>query len=257
MFIILFVFIVLLCILLIKMTNEARRDEVSYTSLLLPQLPQSFCGTKLFFISDIHKRKISEKIIAEIQGKVDAVIIGGDLAEGGVPLSRIEENIKNLVKVAPTYFVWGNNDYETDFKELDVMLLENGVKILDNTAVTFESSTGEKIHLLGVDDKSRNRHRLDLALQDADDLNSFKILVSHDPEIEQCIKKENGIRLLLSGHTHGGQIRLLGWGLAEKGGIVQREDYLRFISNGYGTTKVPLRLGAPAETHVLILTASK
>ena len=68
----------------------------------------------MFFISDIHRRIVSESIIEEVSGKVDVVIIGGDLLEKGVPMERVKENIKKLKKLGPILFVWGNNDYEVD-----------------------------------------------------------------------------------------------------------------------------------------------
>ena len=54
------------------------------------------------------------RIIVQVQGKGRLVIIGGDLAESGVPLQRIKENILKLKKLGPIFFVWGNNDHEVD-----------------------------------------------------------------------------------------------------------------------------------------------
>ena len=65
-----------------------------------------------------------------MKGKADIVIIGGDLAEKGVPLSQISLNIQKLREIAPVYFVWGNNDYEIEYHELDALLIENNVKVL-------------------------------------------------------------------------------------------------------------------------------
>jgi len=67
---------------------------------------------KLFFISDIHRRKIDTKLLNKIGHEVDMVIIGGDLAEKGVTLSRISKNVCNLSKLGPVYYIWGNNDRE-------------------------------------------------------------------------------------------------------------------------------------------------
>jgi len=79
------------------------------------------------------------------------------------------------------------------------------------------------------------------------------ILVSHNPEIHHQIQEADGIDLILSGHTHGGQIRFGRFGLCEIGGTgtVYKAPYL--ISNGYGTSKLPLRLGARPETHLIKL----
>ena len=83
------------------------------------------------------------------------------------------------------------------------------------------------------------------------DPNSFKILVCHNPEISKKMDPQYGIHLLLSGHTHGGQIRILGFGPYEKGRLKKDKDLTTLISNGYGTTGVPLRLGAKPETHFI------
>ncbi len=96
------------------------------------------------------------------------------------------------------------------------------------------------------------RDRLDYALLDAEK-EGFRVLVSHNPAIMNKIKPEDHIHLVLSGHTHGGQIRLLGMGLHEKGGINKSGKTVLLVSNGYGTTMLPLRLGAKSETHLITI----
>lgn len=236
--------------LLIYMLLEAFGNKVEEQELLFPEFPESFGKVSIFFISDIHHRVISDKIISKIKGKADIVVIGGDLTEKRVPFKRVEQNIHRLKEIAPVYFVWGNNDYEVDFHQLDAILLENRVKILDNTSVTFESAEGDKLCLLGIDDISLKRDRLDLALLDSEE-GSFKILVSHNPKITNNIKPEHNISFVLSGHTHGGQIHLLGYSPYERGKIKKLQQTTILISNGYGTTTLPLRLGAPAQCHLI------
>lgn len=238
--------------LLLYMVREAFLNHVIQHEMVFPNFPDSFGKVSIFFISDIHRRKISEKVIAEVKGQADIVIIGGDLTEKGVPFERVKANLKKLKQIGPIYFVWGNNDYEVDFHELDAILLDYGIKVLDNTAVTFESEQGEKLCLLGVDDLNKKRDRLDLALLDADS-SSFKILASHYPNITEKILSEHEISLVLSGHTHGGQIHILGISPYERGKIKRLANTLLLISNGYGTTALPLRLGAPAECHFITL----
>jgi predicted MPP superfamily phosphohydrolase len=231
---------------------EACLNKVSRHELFFSDFPQSFGQVSIFFISDIHRRVISDKIIEEVLGKVDIVIIGGDLTEKGVPMKRVSKNIQKLKKLGPVYFVWGNNDYEVDYRKLDVILLESNVKALYNTSVTFESEFGDKISLLGVDDLNQNLDRIDLALMDADK-DSFKILASHYPDIVEKVDQEHEIRLVLSGHTHGGQIHILGYSPYERGKLKVLDNTTLLISNGYGTTTLPLRLGAPAECHLITL----
>lgn len=235
------------------MLKEAFSNRVIYKELSFSEFPKSLGVVKLFFISDIHRRLISDKIISEVkEKKPDMVIIGGDLLEKGVPFDRVRKNLLMLKEAAPVYFVWGNNDYEVDYHELDALLLECGVKILDNTAVSFESMEGDRFILMGTDDLSNDRDRLDLALQDAG-TDGFRVLVSHDPGIAKEIKKDHHIHLVLSGHTHGGQIHIFGYSPYEKGRIKVLPETTILISNGYGTTGVPLRLGAKAETHFITL----
>ncbi|MBE4910316.1 metallophosphoesterase [Bacillus luteolus] len=250
-----YIFLIAIVFLLLYMWIEANKNIVKEQVLLFNDFPKDLEKLTIFFISDIHRRKVSEKLINKVVGKADIVIIGGDLAEKGVSFERISENVDALKGLGPTYFVWGNNDYETDFHRLDSLLLEKGVKILDNTAVNFESRSGEKISLLGVDDMSEERDRLEMALLDAGD-NSFKILACHNPRIVKKIKKDHNIKLVLTGHTHGGQIRIMNFGYYEKGKLSDNGVFKLLISNGYGTTGVPLRLGAEPETHLMTLKKS-
>ncbi|WP_102263434.1 metallophosphoesterase [Mesobacillus jeotgali] len=240
--------------LLLYMYRQAFTDRVLNQEIRLKEFPESFGSVKIFFISDIHKRIIQDSIINEVKGKADLVVIGGDLAEKGVPLERVSANIEKLKTIAPVFFVWGNNDYEFNSHELDSLLYHLGVKVLDNTAVKFESGTGDVLHILGIDDLGLGKSRLDLAISDADE-EGFRILVSHNPAIVNSLKPEYNISLVLSGHTHGGQIRVFGFGPYELGGIKMKNGATVLTSNGYGTTGVPLRLGARAETHLLTLVA--
>ncbi|MFC3882752.1 metallophosphoesterase [Bacillus songklensis] len=252
-FVLLFFFLIGL---IFYMFAQAKRNKVVEHHLAFKEFPSTFGEVRIFFISDIHRRHVSKKLLEQVKRKVDFVVMGGDIIEKGVPFERVRENLRTLKKLGPLYFVWGNNDYEVDFHQLDALLLEENVKILDNTSALFESEEGEMLELLGVDDVSKNRAHLHLALADSQP-GSFKILISHNPSVHKKVKKEDGIALMLSGHTHGGQIRLFGFGPYEKGGIKSLEHTTLFVSNGYGTTGVPFRLGVPAEAHVIVITGEK
>ncbi|MBM7701694.1 metallophosphoesterase [Metabacillus iocasae] len=246
----------LLVLLVVYMSIEAKRTIVIDHQVTFANFPETFGSLRVFFISDIHQRTITDRLLHKVKEPVDFVVIGGDLTEKGVPLSRVLHNIKQLKKLGPVYFVWGNNDYEVDYHELDALLLSENVVILDNTAVKLESDQGEHIHLLGVDDTSKKRADLSLALQDCDE-DGFKMLISHNPSIIHKVKEEDQIDFILSGHTHGGQIRFFGLGPYELGGFKEMKGTKLFVSNGYGTTALPLRLGARAETHYLVISRTK
>ncbi len=238
-------------LLLLFMIRAAFLNNVNEHELWFSDFPEALEKFGIFFISDIHKRSISDRVISHVSGRADIVVIGGDLTEKGVPYNRVKQNLMKLKQIGPVYFVWGNNDYETNIQELKSLFRELEIKELVNEAVTFHSDGGG-ISLLGIDDLNQGRDRLNLALLDSGET-SFRILVSHYPSIAKKILPEHKIRLVLSGHTHGGQIHILGFSPYERGGIKKLNSTLLFISNGYGTTALPLRLGAPAECHIISL----
>ncbi|WP_339146527.1 MULTISPECIES: metallophosphoesterase [unclassified Sutcliffiella] len=238
--------------LLLYMYRQANQENIVEQTLAFPEFPSSLGKVRIFFISDIHRRKIDPDFIKRVKN-IDLVVIGGDLTENKVPFDQVEENIKQLKKLGIVFYVWGNNDYEVEHHELDSLLLHHGVKILDNKSYLFESEVGDKLEILGVDDLVHERDRLDVALEETS-VDSFKILVSHEPEIVEKFTEKEGISLVLSGHTHGGQIRIFGFGPHEKGRITHLPYTTLLVSNGFGTSLVPLRLGAPPETHILTIT---
>ncbi|MBS4199528.1 metallophosphoesterase family protein [Bacillus sp. FJAT-49732] len=243
------VFVLLALMLLIYMYREAFTDEVKMETLQFPNFPKEIGEFHIFFISDIHRREISDRILEQIKGKTDIVIIGGDLTEKGVPISRVTENLKKLKRIAPVFFVWGNNDYEIDQGHLREAFHSIGVNELLN-AVYYINRNGKKIALIGLDDFSQELPALDLFMDQVEE-SSFKILICHNPDTMHMVPNIQNIAFVLSGHTHGGQIRIFGIGPYSKGGIRKVKETTLLISNGYGTTLVPLRLGAKAETHLI------
>jgi predicted MPP superfamily phosphohydrolase len=228
---------------------ESKRNRLRKLTLSFKTLPDPFDGYRLFFISDIHKRKISERLLKKLTEDVDYIIIGGDLCEKGVPLKRIEENINRLTNFAPCLFVWGNNDPEVGTDHLKRILNKYQVKELENTKKVIQKGQKQLV-LVGID-------QLETAMESLREMDLsedvFSILVCHFPEVVEELPLTHPFRLVLSGHTHGGQIRIFGFGLAKKGGVYKKDNYRLLISNGYGTTGVPFRLGAPAEAHLITL----
>ncbi|OKO95168.1 Phosphoesterase [Geobacillus proteiniphilus] len=103
--------------LLSYMWKEAHRNEVRHLTLSFPNFPDDCPRLAIFFISDIHRRTVCAQMLETVKGKADFVLIGGDLAEKGVPAARVRENVRRLRSVAHVYFVWGNNDDEVDYPE--------------------------------------------------------------------------------------------------------------------------------------------
>jgi uncharacterized protein len=244
-----YIFLLAAFTLLLYMYIEAHRNRVSIDTVNIDKLPVSFKNFKIFFISDVHRRTITNKLI-EKAIKADIVIIGGDLVEKGVPMDRVEDNIKMLSKIGPVHFVWGNNDYDVDINYLKNTISDNGAIILDNTCISLKRNN-EVLDIAGINDLSFGKDRLEDAVMNCS--SSCRILISHNPDISRKIKKEYQIRLVLSGHTHGGQIRLGPLGIAKRGGWYDEGYYKLLVSNGFGATHLPLRFGAPCEAHLITL----
>lgn len=206
----------------------------------------------VFFISDIHRRKIDEKLLAKVQSsqKIDLVIIGGDLAERGVPLTRITENIRKLAQLGPLFYVWGNNDREAGEEEIRGIISRYGGKILDNESVGIPGHSQWGIG--GTDDPSSRNVDIDSTLRYIEQYENV-ILVTHTPSIFKKIEQFYQPRLMLAGHTHGGQIRFGKYGLQERGEFRLEKGRAKLVSNGYGTSTLPLRLGAKPECHVIVI----
>ena len=234
--------------LLLFMFYEAHRNAVKMENVKLPAFPSESPPLSIFFISDIHKRKISIEIIEKVNPLANMVIIGGDLLEKGVSWSKVEGNLDNLLSIGKVYFIWGNNDYEVNRAELKELFIKKGVVEIVNESIRLPIG----INLVGVDDASLMRANLADAIKGVNP-KDFNILISHDPRLVNQVRLEHGIDMMMSGHTHGGQIRLFGWGLYKKGRIEKLPQTVLLVSNGYGTTALPLRLGARAETHLITL----
>lgn len=241
---------IVLSLLFIYMLLQAFENNLEFVSMTFPEFPKEVGKLSVFFISDIHRRKINSTMIEQVKGKVDIVIIAGDLTEKGVPLSRVQENVIILRKIAPVVFTWGNNDYEVNQEKFQELLKKSGVILLKNEIFYMNHNN---IALIGLDDVTTQEvPSLESLLEDIEP-SSFQILISHNPSVMDMLPDNHRLSLVLSGHTHGGQIRILGFGRYKKGGIEEKKGCKLLISNGYGTTLIPLRLGAKPETHLITL----
>lgn len=238
--------------LLIFMFMSARRRNVIYHNMTVAADSKADKRLSVFFISDIHRRKIDDKLLAKVQSahEIDIVIIGGDLAERGVPLMRIAENVRKLAQLGPLFYVWGNNDREVGEEEMREIITHYGGKILDNESVAVPGHPRWGIG--GTDDPSSRNVDIDSTLRFVNQYDNV-ILVTHTPSLFRKVEQLYEPRLMLAGHTHGGQIRIGKYGLQEKGVFRLNKGRAKLISNGYGTSTLPLRLGAAPECHVIVV----
>lgn len=204
-----------------------------------------FSPFKLLFISDVHRRKLQRNLFSD---KVDLVIIGGDFVERGVQEEQIRQNLRILKELAPVYYVYGNNDREIGEDRLKDLFDEQGIIILDDESIELFGIP--ELKLVGIDYFAFRQNSVAAAFEHVQKGDSV-IFVCHTPFIFNRVKGRYPVSLLLAGHTHGGQIRLGPFGIFDRGSLSTSGDVTELVSNGFGTTTMPLRLGAQAEFHVL------
>ncbi|RNF40519.1 metallophosphoesterase [Planococcus salinus] len=229
--------------LLLFMWRNAFKEKLKHHTVEL-ETKKPFSPFQMLFISDIHRRTIKKDLI---DFPVDLIVIGGDLAEKGVPLHRIDRNLKVLSAIAPVYFMWGNNDREVGEEKLRQLLHKHQIHILENESVSLFGEAHVK--LVGIDYFGFVENGFEKAFANVSKDDTV-IFVSHTPFVFNRIKEKYQVHLLLGGHTHGGQIRFGPLGLYEKGALTEKDGKVELVSNGFGTTTLPFRLGAEAEFHL-------
>lgn len=236
---------------LTKMFLIAKERNVKRHEIHIEKNKENVKQLTIFFISDIHRRKIDRRLLKKIGQSVDLVIIGGDLAEKGVPLSRIANNIEQLSTLGQIFYVWGNNDREVGEEQMRNIIQQFDGIILDNENQFIPNHPDWGI--AGTDDPSWKMANPEKALQDVARYEHL-LFVSHQPVVWRRAEQFYKPTFMLAGHTHGGQIRLGKFGISEKGFFKWTGNRGKLISNGYGTTELPLRFGAHPESHLIKIT---
>lgn len=237
--------------LLFYMIYVAHHDILTHEEISSRKLSPSITGLHIFFIADVHRRKIRNETLNKVQQSIDFVLIGGDLTERNVSFHRTRNNIIKLKKwEKPIYFVWGNNDDEVNTQKLINLLQEENVIILKDVVETLYIKN-ERMNLIGFNYyKDTDIHpTIDWSAIDR----SYTILLTHQPSdfYQLSDHEKSQVDLVLAGHTHGGQIRICGFGFYENGGLKQHAQTKVFVTEGYGYSLLPLRLQTKAECHVI------
>ncbi|MFJ7951370.1 metallophosphoesterase [Lysinibacillus sp. NPDC096418] len=240
------VFLVIALAFLLYMWKVAHENNVLNHQLKLVGKREEI---RLFFISDTHLRKINRDMIKSIQGSFDAVIIGGDFADSRTPIERIHDNLDLLTPLGPTYFVWGNNDREVGENRLRGILLEHGVQIIANDAVLLQNKKN-RFWLSAIEDTSTMKYSFEAAFEKVDE-EDLVVFISHNPGVFARVRAKFRADLMIGGHLHGGQIRVGPYGVHPNGSYRERDGVMTLVSNGYGTTLLPLRLGAKPQCHII------
>ncbi|RJX38827.1 metallophosphoesterase [Paenibacillus pinisoli] len=268
---------IVLCIYFLYAQNNS--IVVTTYKVASAKLPDGFDSYRIVQLSDLQSKEFGKEqrpLIRKVDKlDPDVIVFTGDLVDqvhyDGEASFKLMEG---LVKIAPVYFVRGNHEQASrEYEELEERLLALGIHIMKNAHEDIPLGDGV-IRLIGVDDPTYNRQgdgdadkmnaHLAEALADADGSYPFTVLLSHRTELFP-VYAENGIDLSLTGHAHGGQIRIpFKGGVFSPGqgmwpewteGMHEIGDSAMIVNRGLGNSSFPLRLFNQPEIVVVELTA--
>ncbi len=236
-------------------------------------LPEAFEGFKIAHVSDLHNAvfgRKNERLLSLIRAaEPDIIAITGDLIDSRhTDIDSALAFVEAAAEIAPVYYVTGNHESRLDFDEIEPRLIAAGARVLRNEAEDIGRG-GERIRLAGIDDPSFIRtggtaeERAAAELEQlGDGGGTFTVLLAHRPELVE-VYAEYGAGLVLSGHAHGGQVRLplLGGLYAPGQGLLPEYDSGLFslgetqmvVSRGLGNSVAPLRVNNRPELVIVTL----
>lgn len=249
-----------------------REIAVKRVDVPLPRLARALDGFRVVQLSDLHigptlAPDFVDRIVERVNAlEPDLVVITGDLVDGSVDhLGGYVERLRHLRSGHGTFFVTGNHEYYAGAEEWVTFLRQMGIRVLDNERVSIE--TGENaFDLAGVHDyagsqlDARFAPDFEKALGGRDP-NREVILLAHQPKAVFDAERY-GVGLILSGHTHGGQIwpwnHLVPLQQPVVAGLARLGQTFVYVSSGTGYWGPPMRLGTNAEiTHIVLRAESR
>lgn len=244
---------------------ETGAVEISRIEIGIRNLPPAFAGLRVVQLSDVHHSSfLSAERIHEIVAAVnelggDVVVLTGDyVSYSPYYIAGAAEALGGLRAPLGVYAVLGNHDFWNNANEMTAALEREGVAVLRNTHTRVEVR-GETVVLAGIDDLTVGAADVDRALRGTD-ARVVRILLSHNPGIVRRAALR-AVDLVLSGHTHGGQVHvpLIGapsvYGYPKQliSGLTRLGGTQIYVNRGLGTVIVPFRVGSLPEVTVFTL----
>lgn len=248
--------------------------QINHISVVDENIPSSFQSFRIAQVSDLHNKDFGPKLIEKIAAEQpDIIVVTGDLIDSTFPNLNVAMNvIEALEGIAPVYYVTGNHEasrYDL-YSELVQEMEQVGVVMMDNSKTRLEKN-GETISLIGLQDPNfinsalsfeDKYERMDKELAALVTEGDYQILLSHRPEAMDSYVARN-IDLALTGHAHGGQIRLPfigaliapGQGFFPKysSGAYTEGDTTMIVSRGLGNSGIPFRFMNRPEVLIIDL----
>jgi uncharacterized protein len=252
---------------------EPRTVAIERINIELARLPQAFHGFRIAQISDIHfgpymgRAGVQRAVDAAIRFQPNLVVLTGDFVShpyhrpNGPEGTRYAEpcaDVLATMKGVPKIAVLGNHDHWTDPNFIEGALRDRGITVLRNSAVSLERGKS-RLWISGVDDVYVGAADLSQTLKPVPS-DEATVLLAHEPDFADYAARFP-VDLQLSGHSHGGQVRLPGIGalilpsLARKYPIgLNRVGNLQVYTNrGLGVVNPPVRFHCPPEVTFVTL----
>ncbi len=271
--------LIILLIISIPILYWTKTIGITEYEIVNEKIPENFSGYTIVQISDLHNEefgKDNKRLIEKIKKtNPDIIVITGDLLDSyNTDIPKAEVFIKEVVKIAPTYYTTGNHEYRLydDYVKFEETMKSAGVKVLHNESEVIEID-GQSIQLLGLDANMYYNGRFYVPnnenvqvheiLNSLNNESTYSVLLSHRPELFDIYVGEN-IDLTLSGHTHGGQVRIpfIGGVIAPNqnglfpkydSGLFEEDGSNMIISRGLGNSSFPIRIFNQTEIVVVKL----
>lgn len=227
---------------------------------------------KVAFLSDLHagsphitKNYIEDLVVRINSMSPDIILIGGDLAINGIvggkpiPFAEVANILKKLNSRLGTFAVLGNHDWWNDSDEIIKDLEAAGIQVLENKAKLITNEMNRSFWVVGIGDQFTQHANPTQALSQIN-TEDPKIIFMHDPAALFGIK--NKFEIALAGHLHGGQVFIPGIGALITPGDAPKEwakgwiDFKigsLYVSQGIGTSILPIRFNSPPEFVILNL----
>ncbi|MCX6085386.1 MAG: metallophosphoesterase [Caldiserica bacterium] len=245
---------------------------VSRLEVLCSHLPAGFDGLKIAQLSDLHLHGVSRayRTAIDVIGREhpDLVAITGDLVDRPEETSACISFLSQLRAAArvPVIVVPGNWDHRAFPTRQSIaawhkrLQAETGVRVLANQNLVLRRH-GDRMWLVGTDDPYFGHADLDASFEGVPD-SAFALVLTHAPEVFEELAQRPAARLVLAGHTHGGQVRLpfIGalrvpsrYGTRFAQGLYKLGDTFFYVNAGMGTSHLPVRfLCRPELTFITV-----
>jgi predicted MPP superfamily phosphohydrolase len=247
---------------------ERRRLEVRRSTIHVRSLPPDLEGLRIALLSDFHAGRLTPPALLRravretMEQQPHIIALAGDFVDRAPEdLDRALLPLRELWAPLGVYAVPGNHDHvHSGLRRWREAIADTpGLQDLTNRCRLVERGEAT-LCIVGVDDLEEGDPELVLPPPASRD---FTLLLAHNPEqAERTRRHDDGVDLILAGHTHGGQVRLPAVGALHRKsriydhGLRRRPWTQVYTSRGLGTTFLPIRLNARPELAILELTAA-